>query len=249
MSNEVSKQSKSEVRAIDSNQSVLSPVMVALEKGLDITVIEKMIELQYAQEDRQAEKAFNQAMSAFQSEIPVIEKSGIASFPTKNGGRMEYQFTKIEDISKAVKPLLSKNNLSYRFEGKQEGSLISITCIVSHSDGHSASATMTAGADATGNKNAVQQIASTRTYLKRYTMTEALGIIVGGEDDDASTTIEEKIISGDFYPQADFDQNFPNWKKQIIDGKSTAEKIVSFMNNKKVVFSEDQLTAIYGVKA
>ena len=58
----------------------------------------------------------------------------------------------------------------------QQDDKISVTCTITHTSGHKRTATMTAGADMSGSKNAIQGIASTVTYLERYTFFAALGI-------------------------------------------------------------------------
>ena len=67
---------------------------------------------------------------------------------------------------------------------------ITVTCIVSHLDGHSESTTMSASADKTGGKNEVQAIGSTVTYLQRYTLIGSLGITTADDDMDARINCE-----------------------------------------------------------
>lgn len=205
-------------------------IELAIEKGTDITQIEKLMDLQERYEANQARKDFFVALSAFQSDLPVIEKKGV----TYNGG----PYARIEDISQAIKPSLVKYGLSYRFEQDQSDKLITVTCIVSNKSGHQERTSMTAPADASGNKNFIQAIASTVTYLRRYTLTGALGIIVGGEDDDAGDP------QGEFYPDEDFNRHFPNWEKAILAKKKTPDQIIASGNNQGIVFSEDQLNKI-----
>ena len=49
-----------------------------------------------------------------------------------------------------------------------------MTCVVSHRLGHSEENTLTAGRDESGNKNNIQAVGSTITYLQRYTLKAAL---------------------------------------------------------------------------
>lgn len=178
-------------------------LQLALVNKADIATIEKLVEMQNVHEEKEARKEFFKALSLFQSEIPSIGKKGLADFSTK-AGRTTYSFAKQEDIANAIKPLLLKYNLSYRFTQAQLDGNISITCVVTHSAGHSEETTMSAGADTSGGKNSIQQIGSTITYLRRYTMTGALGITVSEEDDDGGlketddeylNRIENKIMA------------------------------------------------------
>jgi hypothetical protein len=60
---------------------------------------------------------------------------------------------------------------------------ISVTCILSHRDGHSEETTLSGPPDASGNKNAIQAIGSTLTYLQRYSLVQALGLAAANDDD------------------------------------------------------------------
>jgi len=42
------------------------------------------------------------------------------------------------------------------------------------------------------------------------------------------------------YPQADFDANFPKWKKAIVTGKKTADGIIAMVNTKAALSDEQQ---------
>jgi hypothetical protein len=54
---------------------------------------------------------------------------------------------------------------------------------------------MSAGADSTGNKNNIQSIGSTRTYLQRYTLVGALGLSTADEDNDGKTSGNPKRVN------------------------------------------------------
>lgn len=55
--------------------------------------------------------------------------------------------------------------------------------MISHRDGHSAENSLSAGADHGGEKNAIQAIGSTLTYLQRMTLKAALGLAAAEDDD------------------------------------------------------------------
>lgn len=175
--------------AIQENQ-YMGLIQLAIEKGADIDKLEKLMDLQDRYESKNARKAFFIALSKFQSELPIIQKRGNVSFNQTN-----FDFARIEDIAKAIKPFLVTNGLSYRFEMSSDNGFFKVICIVNHIEGHEERSEMEALADSSGKKNGIQQIASTQSYLKRYTMTAALGIVVGGEDDDAQGYESDDSIS------------------------------------------------------
>ena len=122
-------------------------------------------------------------MSLFQSGLPSIGKGGTVDYTTSKG-RTNYEYAKIEDIAKAIRPALKASKLSYRFKQAQDQKGITVACIVTHAGGHFESNHLTAPPDTSGSKDTLKAIASTISYLRRYTLTGGLGIIVGGEDDD-----------------------------------------------------------------
>ena len=158
-------------------------IEIAVEKGADITQLEKLMDLQERYEANQAKKDFNEAMSKFQSLLPTIEKSGIVDYTT-NKGRTYYDYAKLEDIAKAIRPALKETGLSYRFSQSQNQGWITVTCIVTHAGGHSETSELTSQPDISGGKDPLKAIASAISYLRRYTLTGSLSIVVGGEDDD-----------------------------------------------------------------
>ena len=74
--------------------------------------------------------------------------------------------------------------LSHRWNVHQDGSTITVTCYITHDMGHSVETSISAGADMSGGKNAIQAIASTITYLERYSLQAATGIAALEADDD-----------------------------------------------------------------
>lgn len=156
---------------------------LAVSQGADIDKLEKLMDLQERWQKGEAAKAFKQAMANFQAEKPELKKTQKASFTTKGGGHKEYNYASLPHVQRLVDPILSKFGLSYTWRQQQDGDTVTITCIVSHIDGHIEENSMSAPHDASGNKNAIQAIGSTVSYLKRYTLEGALGLSTDKDDD------------------------------------------------------------------
>lgn len=155
----------------------------AISTGANIEVLEKLMALNERWERSQARKAFDEAMSKAKAEIPVILKNRTVDF-TSQKGRTNYQYEDLGEIARTVDPILSKHGLSYRYRtsaGTNEP--VSVTCIVSHRLGHFEENTLVAGRDDSGNKNAIQGIGSTITFLQRYTLKASLGLAASKDDD------------------------------------------------------------------
>lgn len=158
---------------------------VAVDKDLDITKLEKLMELQERFQKNQARRNFFLALAKFQSIVPELEKSKLISFKTNSGGMTKYKFAPLGEIEKQIKQSMFECGLSKRWEMKQEHGRIVCTCHITHVDGHTEITTMEGEKDTSGNKNSMQQNASAVTYLQRYTLIAALGLTTADEDNDA----------------------------------------------------------------
>ena len=166
----------------------------AVEQGANIEILEKLMSLQERWEAGQARKAFDEAMAAAKAEIPVIAKNRTVDF-TSPKGRTHYKHEDLAEIARTVTPILAKHGLSYRYRtSSPPNEPVTVTCIVSHRGGHAEENTLAAGRDDTGNKNSIQAVGSTITYLQRMTLKAALGLAAAG-DDDATSAEPEDVIS------------------------------------------------------
>jgi hypothetical protein len=155
----------------------------AVASGASIEVVEKLMALHERWEANQGRKAFDEAMAAAKAEIPVIFKSREVDF-TSTKGRTHYRYEDLAEIAKTINPILSKHGLSYRFRTTSPANEpVTVTCIVSHRLGYSEENSLSAGRDESGNKNSIQAIGSTLTYLQRMTLKAALGLAASDDDD------------------------------------------------------------------
>lgn len=159
----------------------------AVESGAGLDMVEKLMSLQERWETGQARKAFDRAIAAAKAKITPIQRNA--------KGHNDKRYADFAAIAKVVDPILSKHGLSYRFRTAQ-GERISVTCILSHEDGHSEETTLSGPADASGSKNAIQAIGSTLTYLQRYSLVQMLGL-AASNDDDGKAAADGGVISDD----------------------------------------------------
>ena len=129
---------------------------IAISSEADVAKFEKLMDLQERWEVKEAKKAFVIALSRFQGKCPVIKKTRQAH---------NYKYAPLSEIVEQIKDPLAECGLSYRFEQSLNGDEMQVSCIVSHSDGHSERTMMSAIPDATGSKNAIQAIGSSNSYL------------------------------------------------------------------------------------
>lgn len=150
----------------------------------NLELAEKLMTLQDRWEASQARKQFDAAVSEAKAEIPAITRNAT--------GHNSKRYADFAAIAKVVDPILGKHGLSYRFRTTQNGS-IAVTCILSHKAGHSEETTLIGPADSSGNKNAIQAIGSTLTYLQRYSLVQMLGLAASADDDGKAGAAGEAI--------------------------------------------------------
>jgi len=148
-----------------------------------VEALERLMALAERHDANQAKKAFIEAMGRFQSMKPELVRAQAVSYKEKH----MYNFCPLPDIEKALRVPLSECGLSYRFENLNREGSFGIRCVVTHIAGHSESTEMYAPADASGNKNQIQAIGSTSTYLMRYTIVVAFALTTADEDDDGQS--------------------------------------------------------------
>jgi len=169
----------------------------AVSQGANIDVLEKLMSLQERWEANQARKAFDNAMALAKAEIPVISKNRVVDF-TSQKGRTYYRHEDLAEVARTVSPILARHGLSYRFRTTSAvNEPVSVTCVVSHRDGHCEENTLCAGRDDSGSKNPIQSIGSTLTYLQRMTLKAALGLAASDDDDGASSVDGPDTVTPD----------------------------------------------------
>jgi ERF superfamily len=178
----------------------LTPVellRIAVSQNADIDKLTKLMDLQERWERNEAKKAFVVAMNAFKANPPAITKNKHVHF-----GQTDYDHATLDHVCDAVTKGLSAHHISHRWAVAQDGGTIKVTCILTHDLGHSEETSLTGAPDTSGNKNSIQAIGSTVTYLQRYTLMSATGLAASNGDDDATS-----LSNGDIAEQCEWIAN------------------------------------------
>lgn len=177
-------------------------IQAAMVQGADIGKLEKLIELQMRWEANEAKKAFVEAMNSFKADPPEIIKNKHVAYKD-----VSYDHATLDQVCDKVTESLSKHGISHRWTIAQSDAIIKVTCILTHRMGHSEETTLMAGADNTGSKNAIQAIASSVSYLQRYTLLAATGLAASNADNDG--------------------QGAPKWEKlqELLDSITSAPNL------------------------
>jgi len=182
----------------------------AADPQTDVEKMERLMAMYERVESRRAVSAFDTALSNMQPELPSIgERGGIKD----RNGNVQSTYALWEDINQVIKPILQKHGFALSFRTDcAEG--ISVTGVLSHKEGHREETTIKLPADATGSKNAVQAVASSVSYGKRYTAGALLNLTSHGEDDDAFASSR---------PDPAGDPKYADWRASIEGCVTKAE--------------------------
>lgn len=156
--------------------SAITPMEIlqrAVATGVSPETLDKLLTLQERWEKNQARKDFDAAIAVAKGEIKPITRNAT--------GHNSKKYVDFAAIAREVDPILKKNGLAYRFRTEQTDR-IKVTCVL-FGHGHSEESTLSGPPDKTGNKNDIQAIGSTLTYLQRYTLVQALGLAAAADDD------------------------------------------------------------------
>jgi len=173
-------------------QSAQGLISQAIDKGVSVETMEKLMTLQERWEKNQAKKAFDEAISNFQKSCPVIAKT--KKVLNKDGRTIRYQYAPLEAIIEQIKGILSDNSLSYKWEVENKENAIRAIAIVSHIAGHSETSSFEVPIDKEGFMTAPQKYASALTFAKRYAFCDVLGISTADEDTDATDVNKEPDV-------------------------------------------------------
>lgn len=207
---------------------------LAVQGGADLEKLEKLMELQTRWEANEARKAFVAAMVAFKAEPMVIGKNKHVKFTTQKGVT-EYDHAELSDVTDVVVPKLALHGLSHNWIIEQgDGKGITVVCTITHALGHSQSVRMTASPDDSGGKNPIQAVASTNTYLQRYTLLAACGLATGGSDDDGRTAYEAPELSD--IPTEDIEE-------ELDDRRARHCQKVAAANSESIALIKDRIEA------
>lgn len=177
-------------RQVATTQVQVTPsqlLQLAMDKGVDLDRLEKLYELQRQWEAHEARKAFTTAMARFKENPPQIVKDKHVEFQTARG-TTEYDHATLGAVCDAIIKGLSAVGISHDWDpDTTDPKRIAVTCILTHEAGHEKRVTMHGPPDDSGGKNAIQAMASTVTYLQRYTLFAATGIAAMEDDDGAAS--------------------------------------------------------------
>lgn len=160
-------------------------MLAAIEKG-GIEAVERVAALYERAQERAAARAYHDALARFASKMKPIKKNAVAQIVTKGGSSYSYSYAPLDDIVRAIAEPLRDAGLTYTWDSEVTQGQITITCIVRHSDGHSATAKFTCPTESSAGMSAQQKVAAALTFGRRQSLIQALGLTSTDQDDDGA---------------------------------------------------------------
>lgn len=204
-------ETKTEIQKVDNSPAEM--IRMAVTGGADLEKLEKLLNLQERWEANEAKKAFQQAISQFKANPPVIEKDRTVAF-----GNTRYNHASLFNVVQKITHELSKYGLSASWVTSQNGT-VGVTCRISHVLGHSEETTISAPADTSGAKNAIQAIGSTISYLQRYSLLSILGLATADQDDDGQASSARYVT----------EEQLATLKEHMIAVKADEKRVLAFL--------------------
>lgn len=143
----------------------------------NIEVLERFLAARKSEQERAARIAFEVAFVKMHSEFPTIPKSR-----KSHTGK----YAAIEDIQKAINPIVKKYGFAYWWESEKiEGGILEY--IVISYNGYSKRSPCYIPFVPTNNAtNPAQAIGSMQSYGRRYSLIDGFGLTTTGDDDDGN---------------------------------------------------------------
>ena len=169
-----------------------SPAMlmqIALNKGIDVDKLERLLVMQQKWEENKARQAYHEAMAAFKMNPPKIWRDLQVKYGAKES--TGWSHSDLGVAGEAIGIGLAEHGLNHTWRTlPQENGKIRVDCVITHKLGHSESTWLDSAPDKTGSKNDIQAIGSAVFYLERYTLFAITGLAPARMDDDGNAASE-----------------------------------------------------------
>lgn len=157
----------------------------ASDPSVDVDKLERLMGLYERIEHSRSEREFSEAMTAAQAEMPQVIRD-------KDNDQTHSKYARLETLNKAIQPVVTKHGFSMSF-GTADSPLQNhyrVTCVVSHTGGHTREYHADVPADTHGpkgqqNKTFTHGFGSAVSYGRRY-LTLLIFNVATTEDDDGN---------------------------------------------------------------
>jgi len=184
--NDMVKKDQHEISVSNDASAIMSVIeRIVMNPDVDISKVEKMLDMQERIMNRNAEQSFNSAMTIAQGEM------GRVSADMQNP-QTRSMYASYAQLDRSLRPVYTKHGFSLSFDtGELNEGILPVKCYVSHKDGHSRTYHVDMPADGLGAKgNAVMTkthaAGSAMSYGMRYLLKLIFNVAIGEDDDDGN---------------------------------------------------------------
>jgi len=177
-------------------------LQIAIEQGKDMAYLRELMDLEERWRAMQAKRAYIAAFAMFKKNMPDVVKDML----NKQYGS---DYSSLANLVNTTNRVLGEYGLNARWSPDQTDG-IKVTCILEHADGHREEVSMKGPPDTSGQKNPLQQIKSTMTYLEGATFQAITGVVARSAciDDDGNG-------AGKKQPEVTAPEGYDNWKADM----------------------------------
>lgn len=186
--------------------TLLSPMQMlalAVERGDGIEQLKQLMDLRDRWEATEAKKAYVEAFANFKRNMPDVIKDML----NKQYGS---DYSSLANLVNTVNRVLGEYGLNATWDPVVKDNVVTVTVIMTHVGGHEQRVTLCGPPDTSGQKNPLQQIKSTLTYLEGATFQAITGVVArsASKDDDGNGSGGK--------PEAEAPEGYENWKADMI---------------------------------
>lgn len=195
------------VEAKATRRTVISNPMqmlaLAVERGDGIEQLKQLMDLRDRWEATEAKKAYVEAFANVKRNMPDVIKDML----NKQYGS---DYSSLANLVNTVNRTLGEYGLNAAWRPDVQGGVVAVTCVLTHVGGHSETVTLIGPPDTSGQKNPLQQIKSTLTYLEGATFQAITGVVArsASKDDDGNGAGGK--------PEIEAPAGYENWKADMI---------------------------------
>lgn len=193
MSNDIANKESHAPQASDASAIISVIERAATNPDVDVDKMERLLDMQERILNRNAQMAFNAAMTAAQSEMRRVSTD--ATNPQTRS-----QYATYPALDKALRQVYTKHGFSLSFDTGENppAGYVRVVCHVSHSEGFSRAYHADMPADGLGAKgNAVMTkthaTGSAMSYGMRYLLKMIFNVAIGEDDDDGNTAAAPRV--------------------------------------------------------
>lgn len=221
---------------------------------VDVDKMERLMQMHERVLSRQAEQAFNAAMTAAQAEIGRVGAD-------KTNPQTRSDYATYAAIDREVRPVYTQHGfaLSFGTEPCAAENYVRVICYVSHRDGYTRAYHVDMPADGKGARGndvmtKTHAAGSAMSYGQRYLLklifNVAIGVDLDDDDGNAASTAPDRPAEKPAaptasapYPADAFQQNLPKWQALLESGKKSADEIIAAVETKGTL-TDQQKAAI-----